>query len=321
VWQRPSEVTFDKDGRATVTGNRLGYKRNPSRRELGIEIETNGCTKLGNSRKLWEAIQKWKVAVKPDGSIGGQPAAFELNLMPSCGDVMLTELEEICAGLKDIGATPSVKCGIHVHVNAADIKGHDLKRIIDVYERVERALFDLCAPQRLNNTYSRVCGKLLKSYGTTAEDIRRNMVKSMYNNGTAFTVGAQYKGRRRHEQLKSLGDNLKSNKAGNGCDTRYRALNMASYFKRGTIEFRHFEGMIDFTDISGWAMTVGHLIDACVRMTARQIAVLPTNSRKALLAVLPEWHHAWIIDRWKRMDLLANATYGHQQKRKDTWGI
>jgi hypothetical protein len=334
--------------------NRLGFRTNGSAREVGIEIETNGIQFLDKSKKLYDAINKWNTSVKPDGSIGSQPTAFELNLMPSSGDKVIEQVHDLCAGLQAMSANPSQKCGIHVHVNCADVTSDDLKRIIDVYVRVERALYELCHPLRLVGRYSERCGQHYVNYGKTGREVRKRIADEFFGAShikglSKVTISVRcprcdhptvkisddlYRcsdsqcqrtiepKKARLSYIRGAGKSLKESKAsGNSKVSRYRALNLVSLFKRQTIEFRHFHASTDPIEISSWAMVVCEVINASVRLSHRQVAVLPKNSKKALLAVLPQSLHPWVFSQWSRMDEIVKDSSMYQAQRKDAWGI
>lgn len=304
-----------------IPENLLGFRRNTSRRAVGIEIETNNYQHLDRCRPLYNAVKKWQITVKSDGSIGSFPHGMEFNLAPASGDKVIEQLNDICEGLSVAEAHPNSKCGIHVHVDCRDVLGDDLKKIIDIYTVVERALYCLCLPERLNGTYSSICGLGYKNYGNTGREVRLRLTQEFFNRQKIKDAGKNKAGESKHSCVVSAVRDYRYYKD-QGCSNnvpRYRALNLLSYFKRRTIEFRHFHSTIDPDEIAGWAMTCSEVINSGVRMSNRQIAQLPRNSRKALLAVVPERLHEWISGQWTRMDDLVNASPRAKQTRALVW--
>jgi hypothetical protein len=337
---------------------RLQLKRLPNPRLIGAEPEINGITYLGGSRRLRAAIDKWKVSVVEDGSIGDQPTAFEINTQPAGGDLFLEQIEDLCAGLQDMGANPSQKCGCHVHVDVSDFTFADLQRMIEVYCKVERGLFDLCHPYRLNYKYSLVCGNahFKQVLDPNPEVFKRKLVALLYNKGKPvprtdspemkrerqveyernaryYRVEYGYSEARIAERLKhmkipkhaEIGMDIAEKKKEKGGSQRYYGLNVHSFFVRKTLEFRHHEGTASAEDITGWAMVVQELVSAAHRLTNRHVQALPRNPRLALLAVMPARLHPFIHTTWTKNDNIINGESSEakawKQKRKELWGI
>jgi Putative amidoligase enzyme len=308
----------DPELRFHVPANRLGYKINSSPRIVGIEIETNNYSNMGKLRSLYEATQKWGIAVKDDGSIGDFPEGMEFNLAPAAGDKVVEQVTDICNGIQKGGSRPNEKCGIHVHVDARDVRADDLKRVIDVYIKVERALFNLCHPRRANGDYSQICSNSLTRYGKTGKEVRLKLTQEFFNSQRIKRDVQHLKGEEKHERLKDLASRYVSSRDEGEASVyrhRYRALNLISYFIRRTIEFRHFHGSVDPVEIYNWASVVSHVIDSAVRMSHRQVEELPTNSRKALLAILPPHMHEWVGSQWSKWDELVSQSPVYKRQR------
>lgn len=335
------EVTYHR-------ASRLQFRRNPNQRMIGVELEINNCGVKNKGKKLAQAIEKWKDSVVSDGSIGAMPDAFEINCMPSSGDLFLDHIREVTDGLAALEAKPNEKCGMHVHVDATDLKFWDLRRVIDLYAKVERAIYDLCHPRRLTSDYARICGNFYKVGGAMAQKMKNKaiaqvytnaaktgevvspeklerltptepqafkhgLLAQLYNDGESFETKG-YSGREKGEEIKALRKEKYHR-------NRYKSLNLHSFFLRGTIEFRHHEGVADYDTVTNFALVCAELISAAHRMSERQIAELPRNPRKALLAVLPERLHAAVQARWAVNDEIIKQSPEYQRQRKQKWGI
>lgn len=292
-------------------------KRLTNPRLMGLEIEVNGIPPDGNakSRLLNETLDEWSDSVVHDGSIGDQPEAFELVLQPSSGDIFVDHVEKVCEGLKRMGARPNKECGLHVHIDARDLETYDLHRVISLYAKVERALFDLCDPRRLDGEYSKVCGKRLMEdfYTIDPTMFRHNLVKVYY-----YPPENTLKAICSYPSL--LGAQIRTGKATKYNAARYNALNLHSFFQRRTIEFRHHEGTIDANVIIGWAMTCQELISASQRLTRAQVDALPSDSRDALRSIMPKKLHPYLQAAWTRNDAIANRYPSYRDKRIKVWG-
>jgi Putative amidoligase enzyme len=324
-------------------------------RLIGVELEVNGVGRSGyrKAKPLNQALTKWRSSVVRDGSIGSLPEAFEINAQPSAGDLFLDQMKDLTEGLRIHldGNTPNEKCGIHVHIDASDLTVYDLSRLVRVYRKVERAMYGLVHPRRLCGEGARYCipcGKELydKTYNVDPLKFRRALVGLLYNQGqdptTSFeNYAAHYFGKRmsqlspeeKKHTLKhapvEFAKQLKKNKEHKYRDVRYKSLNLHSYFLRKTIEFRHHHGSIDYDEIVGWGQVCQELVTFSQRLsgggsqTVNQfIESLPRNSRKSLLAIMPNHLHPYMIKQWKVNDDIATRLYGlhHKQTVENTWG-
>jgi hypothetical protein len=261
-----------------------------------------------------------------------------------------------------------------------------LRKLLRLYVKVERGLFDACHPRRLNGSYSLVCGNY---FASNVEQInprgfKQEIYGQLYNGGKKLTKsldiksdfipyysgrrcrsgscktptlittlneynfcvmcasksGAEWvrytntrclimrkcdgtdreapvdrngvcekcfqKGSRIHQQLVAKADKITRQIRSKSHNLRYRALNLHSYFHRGSIEFRHHEGTTDYDTIVGFALICRDLIDAASAMTESQVDVLPKNSRKAMIEILTPQSREYIGKAWTRNDALRN---------------
>ena len=94
---------------------------------------------------------------------------------------------------------------------------------------------------------------------------------------------------------------LSSKAGGKYEDCRYRALNIHSFFYRGTIEFRHHQGTRDATEATHWGMVCAAIVDAGSRWNLREIdALADLDPTEALKAVVPQSLHEYIDRQQKK---------------------
>jgi hypothetical protein len=329
------------------------FKRNRLTRHLSCEIEVDKFSTEIRSTGINKALNKWGDSVVSDGSV---PGGFEINMNPSNGDLFLQHAKELTNGLAAIKAGCSVACGMHVHVNVKgtpiiDSKGnpsldaagqqvfdqrtaythYDLRRLVLLYAKVERAMFELCAPSRLDARYSKICGKFyLEKNSGNPKEFRQTSTARLYNQERplpSLDSPASIESARNNLGLsriagnvtgavfKQIGAKLKQQKQHKYEPVRYKALNLHSFFMRGTVEFRHKEGTVDYTEMTSWALICGHVVDAASRLGDAQLAALPTDSRAALLAVIPEYLHSYCTDKWSKII----TTIRSQQAAEELW--
>jgi hypothetical protein len=342
-------IPFEKRELKFGLATRKELRRLPNSRYISLEIEVNNIMDPKKPRRLQEALKKWSDSVVSDGSIG---SGFEINMSPTGGDLFLDHLKELTDGLTNIKARPNDQCGVHCHVDASDFSVWDLNKVVQLYAKVERALFDICHPRRLGNTYCKPCSREYLSGGvlTNPAEFKSKLVGRLYNSGRPSTFNAKnyltvnYGIRpenitKDHAQLIKKGaqgfvENLKRKKKHKYEDVRYLAMNLHSYFLRGkevmigrnktfvggTIEFRHHQQAVDYEELAGWGQVCQELVSAAARMTQSQIIALPRNSRRNLIALMPQRLHPYIIDRWHKHDELLVGNAEWRMKWESQWG-
>jgi len=268
---RPSWVGADDD--ATFHRGDT-FKVNPSRRFIAVEIEV---AKSGsNSRQeIDPEIRGWAgAALVSDGSL--PDGGYEINTAPTSGDMFVRKVESLCAALGRASASITKECGLHVHVDARRMTYLSMRRLVRLYEQVEEAMFAMVPASRKNNRYCRrVSGRYSRSLSlspATPAKAKAEVVSAVY----AVDVGDRYGKETFSRRSKSKYD-----------DARYGAMNVHSWFYRGTVEFRLAAGTTNATKIVNWALLCGSLLDWAEKHTDEELAALPSDSLEALLAVAP----------------------------------
>ena len=172
---------------------------------------------------------------------------------------------------------------------------------------------------------------------TKPAEFKSRLLGRLYYNGepavldmermTRVYYGAGFKNQPKATQLKQMKsiaqqfkDNLQAMKKEKYRDVRYYALNLHSYFLRGTVEFRHHGQSVDFYELSNWGMVCQQLVTSAYRTTQRQIEALPRNSWRSLLALMPERLHQYIINAWHRNNSIIAQRPDFQQEWEAQWG-
>jgi hypothetical protein len=210
-------------------------------RTFGVEIEAYGvprATLLAELRAqgLEAHGEDYNHATRPhwkivsDGSVSGEHA-FELVSPVLRGYEGLADLERACRALRICGAQVNNSCDLHVHFGASDLRIEHLRQVVRNYLVLEPTIDQLMPSARRgnNNIY---CQGLLR--GRTQAEAERQLL--------AATSA---------EQL---------SQAANGGD-RYHKVNLQSFFRHGTVEFRQHSGSTDYEKISFWVKFLHNLID------------------------------------------------------------
>ena len=217
-------------------------KINKSSRFIAAEIEVAG---IKDNKKIVEnVVRKWNGSIVYDGTLP-KPNGFEINTSPAAGDLYVKQISEICDKLAKAGAIVNNTCGLHVHLDARDYNYCDLNRLIKVYAAIEPTLYCMVPPNRRNNAYSIKCGVKLENaikFSRSHLELKDAIVTAIYGSPDSVSYRTDKRG------------------AGHGTG-RYYALNLHSWFYRGTIECRLFDGTLDKNEIIDWGVLWANILD------------------------------------------------------------
>lgn len=179
--------------------------------------------------------QVWKIV--SDASVRG---GWELVSPPMTFTAeSFAQIETVSRVLAGLGAKIDRECGLHVHHFAGDLTAGQVGKIVALYAKHESWIDAMMPVSRrgTNNVYT----KSLNVLSTLAETV------------TAF---AACKTRTDLENL--LGN-------------RYYKVNVHSYYRHKTLEFRHHSGTIEATKIINWVQITRALMEK--GMTAKTVTV------------------------------------------------
>ncbi|MCP3893276.1 MAG: amidoligase enzyme [Bacteroides sp.] len=201
-------------------------------RRFGIEIEAYNCTRETLARELSEAginvaVEGYNHATAnhwklvTDSSLSGCNT-FELVSPILEGESGLQELQKICWVLDYCDVKVNDSCGLHIHMDAANFTLSTWKNLAITYKHLESVIDSFMPGSRRNN---RFCQGL-----TAISDQKILSAESLTEMQRAF---------------------------GN---TRYRKLNLESYARHRTVEFRQHSGTTNFTKMENWIRFIANMI-------------------------------------------------------------
>lgn len=276
---------------STVTDLRH-YKHNPIRRLMGVELECYAR----KWPKAAKAARKWGAGIVHDGSII-RPVGHDIEITsaPAQGEHFITQVRELTEALKADGAGVNTSCGTHVHIDASSYKWWDVQKLIKLYAKVEDELFDILAPYRRISSYSKPCGqKFLRDFVVglkSPKALKSKLLRGIYN----LDIENPH-----NKHNRRMAENVRSAYRHKYNSHRYNALNIHSWFRRGTIEFRHYHGTLTAENIINWALLCGNIVTQAERMSDKEIESL--SSREALnYMFLSAEHEEWFASRLKYM--------------------
>jgi Putative amidoligase enzyme len=222
--------------------------------KFGIEIETVGASREALARAIhrvvggapggivhdcgaWEIIdsqgRRWRIV--RDGSLTSSALASlgtgEI-VSPILGYEDIEMLQEVVRAVRAAGAQADSTCGVHVHVGAHAFGAKSLSNLVKIIYKQERLLeHALGVSARRLGQYCKpideaFLARLAAGRPTSLEEVK-----------------VAWYGRR--NVLPTRRD-----------ESRYRGLNLNSYFYRKTIEFRYFNGTVDADQIKAYVQFV-----------------------------------------------------------------
>lgn len=212
---------------------------NPTSRYIAAEIEVAKIR--GHGRPIYNKVKEWGGAIVYDGTLPEN--GFEINTAPASGDVFVNQINDICKELKNQNAGINESCGLHIHIDARDLNYYDIRRLVRVYAAIENILFGMVPSDRHKSKYCQPCGErylsAIEEGRLPYDKVKTDVIKSIYANDGS-TKGMKHKKRQA---------------------AHYYALNLHSWFHRGTIECRMFNGTIDPVIINNWAIMWARIVD------------------------------------------------------------
>lgn len=221
---------------------------------FGTELECylpNGVSHIEAARRITAAgvscsaqnynhntATSWKIVT--DGSLGDYQRGAEIVSPILRGEAGLAQLHTVCTVLTDMGAEIKRTCGFHVHVG---IRNEDAQTVANIY-----AL-----------------------YGHYEPVIDTFMPRSRRAQGSGYCKAV-----RNLAQRASVAQDVNEIARIMGRD-RYFTVNIESYFRYGTIEFRQHSGTVDPQKATSWVRVLLGLVQAAKDLRPSAPAV-PTGT-------------------------------------------
>lgn len=218
-------------------------------RQFGIEMEIAGITR----ETALAALHAVNINVESEGynhdtrnhwklvSDSSVRGGFEVVSPILSGEAGLAEAEIVARALDDAGATVNSTCGLHVHFDASDLNLDHLKTIMHRYADHESEI-DAFMPASRRGNSNQYCMSLQQLCWAAIDDAAS--IRSLVN--------AQ--------------------------GSRYYKVNLQSFLRHGTIEFRQHSGTVNAAKIINWVRFLAAFIEQCKAMTGTAPAELPRLS-------------------------------------------
>ena len=196
-------------------------------RAAGVECHNEGYNHT--TRAHWKTVS--------DASVSG---GFELVSPPLIGVEGLNEVRKVARAMASVqGLRVDRRCGLHVHVDAADLTVADMLNICKRYSNFEDKIDHVMPQSRRanNNTYCMSMSTFLTAYGNNP---------SRYANPRALASAIH---------------------------SRYYKVNLQAYLRHNTVEFRQHSGTTNATKIINWIVFCVTLVE-----TSKQARTMPVQA-------------------------------------------
>ena len=221
--------------------------------KFGVEVEFTGITRSMAAKAVQSVVggsisgprsdayytriirddlgRKWKVM--RDSSISpirksGHEAMDEYRVefvTPPLHYSDLEILQAIIRKFKEIGGVPHSSCGIHIHIDGANHTADSLRRMVSfMYSRQDIIYEALGVEDRKYSWCKPICQELNTAMKSQRDPSKNDIEKIWYSDSND-----DYYGGVNHEHYNQ---------------TRYHALNLHSFFSKGTVEFRLFNSTL-----------------------------------------------------------------------------
>ena len=170
----------------------------------------------------------WKVTT--DASLGYQTGVEVVSPILQ-GPQGMIDLQLVLEAMNETGCTVDRQCGIHVHWGIADLDLQSVKNVCALYAKYETQI-DAMMPNSRRGNNNQYCRSI--NQGRTAGDTMKAISKAS--------------------------SMVEIKQVVNG-GTRYRKLNLESFWRYSTIEFRQHSGSLDFDKISAWVNLTAGIVE------------------------------------------------------------
>lgn len=240
------------------------------KQRFGVEVEFTGITREMAARAVQEVVggtisgprrdayytrtikdsqrRTWKVmrdsSISPKMNVGSaNPDEYRVEFVtPPLKYEDIEILQNIIRKFKEIGGVPHSSCGIHIHIDGANHTATSLRRMVNFMLSRQEIIYEALNIGARKDRWCRpICKKL---YDTMKKE--SNLTKDKAEQIWYSEANDNYWGGVNHNHYN---------------ETRYHALNLHSFFSKGTVEFRLFNSTLHAGRIKAY-------IQFCLAMSA-----------------------------------------------------
>jgi hypothetical protein len=177
-----------------------------------------------------------KFQIKHDGSIQGRDG-FEMVSPILEGEAGIATIRKACEIITALGAQVNQSTGFHVHHNVSNWGIKEFRNLFKRFVKFEAGM-DSIQPASRRNQANRYIGSLYGSMTNTSVESQKVLFADIDGARTVRKLGQVF-------------------------STRYLKLNLQSFFRQGSVEFRHHSGTTDADKVENYIrLTFGMVADA-----------------------------------------------------------
>jgi hypothetical protein len=231
----------------------------------------------------------WKLVT--DGSVGDGGGEMVSPILK--GEAGIAEAVRIADAMKAAGCTVDVKCGLHVHVFVGDLSLDQLRKLAVNFVHAETAFDAIMPPSRRKDLNQYILSNRT-AFGGGYENASINKAITAYSAATSIPA------------LVTAVSSCKQPGDRNAYNNRYRKLNLVSYDRQKTVEFRQHGGTVESEKVANW-------IRLCVAFVERSMVSRP----RPRTSTTPHVEAAELgqLLTWLRLEPLACKYF--RQRRKE----
>jgi len=193
--------------------------------KVGIEIESEAMLAYSAQDVISSAGVGMTFTAKEDGSL--RNFGIEYVSEPLVYSKAKQETTKLLKKLREVPTiiNPCPRAGVHVHVNVRDLSIPEIWTMACAYWLVEDPLVTWCGPSRVGNNFCLRLKDATRILGTAVNAVRNDFSNlSIQTSFGCFSPGG----------------------------FKYAALNLATVYSLGTLEFRALDGTLDDVRINHW---------------------------------------------------------------------
>lgn len=228
---------------------------------LKVEFPEQGCT---NPQYNHRTLRTWKIVTDASVQRGGELVSPPLPATQKS----FRQIEIVTKVLRDMGSTVDSRCGLHVHQDANDLSVRQVGHVVGMYSSFQTLInYGLSPSRRRTSGFTKI---------------------ENYKDIPMVSRNAKYWNKSKDNHLATLEiQHLKSKLKRN--NDRYKAVNLQSLGRYGTIEFRQHQGTLNAKKIQTWILVTQALIERFVQHPITWTESTEVRNEKGLVYKKGEW--------------------------------
>ena len=283
-------------------------------RLIGVEMEIGEWGTLRTTGDV--AIPNIHYQITHDWSV--KPSEREMAISPMRGDAFVRGMLSLSYEMQVRKCVVNETCALHVHVGAKDLSYWEIRRLLEVYSRLEPEIYrSFIAPHRNTKTEIHYCQMMTVPHDAKGcnrcqrydsqypghrvipEPIETVLTRMRQAKSTTDLKICLYRMLYGIENLSNTPSILQTRKGRKYEFCRYFGLNLHSFAHRMTVEWRMKEATSDPVEMVCWPLWCGWLTHAVTRMSDAESRSDKLNVRYMTEKYMPRFLWDYVEERLK----------------------